>query len=81
MRTAHYFWENAIAPQLRVTHFSLNHCLILRSVFRQFLFGNAFNPIYWEYACLIVNSGSLEDNSEEEVVDIYDQKDKICLKV
>ena len=30
-----------------------------------------FNPIYWDTACLIVNSGSLEDNSEEEIVDIY----------
>lgn len=31
-----------------------------------------FNPIYWNTACLVVNSGSLEDNSEEEVVDIYE---------
>ena len=31
-----------------------------------------YNPIYWDTACLIVNSGSLEDNSEEEIVDIYD---------
>lgn len=31
-----------------------------------------YNPIYWNCACLIVNSGSLEDNSEEEIVDIYD---------
>ena len=31
-----------------------------------------FNPIYWDTACLIVNSGSLEDNSEEEIVDIYE---------
>lgn len=31
-----------------------------------------FNPIYWDTACLIINSGSLEDNSEEEVVDIYE---------
>lgn len=30
-----------------------------------------FNPIYWDTACLIVNSGSLEDNQEEEIVDIY----------
>lgn len=30
-----------------------------------------FNPIYWNTACLIVNSGLLEDNSEEEIVDIY----------
>lgn len=31
-----------------------------------------FNPVYWNTACLIVNSGSLEDNSTEEVVDIYE---------
>jgi DNA polymerase-3 subunit alpha len=31
-----------------------------------------WNPIYWDTACLIVNSGSLEDNSEEEVVDIFE---------
>ena len=30
-----------------------------------------YNPIYWDTACLIVNSGSLEDNTEEELVDIY----------
>lgn len=30
-----------------------------------------YNPIYWNTACLIVNSGSLEDNSEIEIVDIY----------
>jgi DNA polymerase-3 subunit alpha len=30
-----------------------------------------WNPIYWNTACLIVNSGSLEDNTEEELVDIY----------
>lgn len=31
-----------------------------------------FNPIYWDCACLIVNSGALEDNSEQEIVDIYE---------
>jgi len=30
-----------------------------------------YNPIYWNTACLIVNSGSLEDYSEEEEVSIY----------
>lgn len=30
-----------------------------------------WNPVYWNTACLIVNSGSLEDNSTEEIVDIY----------
>ena len=33
-----------------------------------------WNPIYWNTACLIVNSGSLEDNSEEEIVDIYEDE-------
>jgi DNA polymerase-3 subunit alpha len=33
-----------------------------------------WNPIYWDSACLVVNSGSLEDNSEEEIVDIYYQE-------
>ena len=31
-----------------------------------------WNPIYWNTACLMVNSGSLEDHSETEIVDIYE---------
>ena len=69
--TAHYFWENAIAPQLGYA-FSLNHSLPYSFVGIQTIFlATHFNPIYWDTACLIVNSGSLEDNSEEEIVDIY----------
>lgn len=37
-----------------------------------------FNPIYWDTACLIVNSGSLEDNSEEEIVDICLEGDDLA---
>lgn len=33
-----------------------------------------WNPIYWNTACLIVDSGSLEDNSQEELVDIYEEE-------
>ena len=69
---ADYFWENAIAPQLGYA-FSYNHSLPYSFVGIQTIFlAMKFNPIYWDTACLIVNSGSLEDNSEEEVVDIYD---------
>ena len=69
---ADYFWENAIAPQLGYA-FSYNHSLPYSFVGIQTIFlATHFNPIYWDTACLIVNSGSLEDNSEEEVVDIYD---------
>ena len=71
-RVADYFWENAIAPQLGYA-FSLNHSLPYSFVGIQTIFlAMKFNPIYWDTACLIVNSGSLEDNSEEEIVDIYD---------
>ena len=68
---ADYFWENAIAPQLGYA-FSYNHSLPYSFVGIQTIYlATHFNPIYWDTACLIVNSGSLEDNSEEEVVDIY----------
>ena len=71
---ADYFWENAIAPQLGYA-FSYNHSLPYSFVGIQTIFlAMKFNPIYWDTACLIVNSGSLEDNSEEEVVDIYDEE-------
>jgi DNA polymerase-3 subunit alpha len=69
---ADYFWENAIAPQLGYA-FSYNHSLPYSFVGIQTIFlAMHFNPIYWDTACLIVNSGSLEDNSEEEIVDIYE---------
>ena len=71
IKVANYFWENAIAPQLGYA-FSLNHSLPYSFVgIQSIYFVMNFNPIYWNTACLIVNSGSLEDNSEEEIVDIY----------
>jgi DNA polymerase-3 subunit alpha len=71
VQVANYFWENAIAPQLGYA-FSLNHSLPYSFVgIQSIYFVMNFNPIYWNTACLIVNSGSLEDNSEEEIVDIY----------
>ena len=71
-KTANYFWENAIAPQLGYA-FSLNHSLPYSFVGIQTIYlASTFNPIYWNTACLIVNSGALEDNSEEEIVDIFE---------
>ena len=71
VRTANYFWENAVAPQLGYA-FSKNHSLPYSFVGIQTIYLAAnFNPIYWNTACLIVNSGALEDQSEEEIVDIY----------
>ena len=53
--------------------FSRIHALAYSFIGVQTLYiATNWNPIYWNTACLIVNSGSLEDNSEEELVDIYE---------
>ena len=38
-----------------------------------------WNPIYWNTACIIVNSGSLEEETKEEIVSIYAPEDDDCL--
>ena len=69
---ADYIWEVAVRPQLGYA-FSMNHSLPYSFVGIQAIYlATHFNAIYWNTACLIVNSGALEDNSEEEIVDIYD---------
>lgn len=60
---ANYFWENAIAPQLGYA-FSLNHSLPYSFVGMQSIyFVINFNPIYWNTACLIVNSGATDEEA------------------
>lgn len=62
-KIADYFWENAIAPQLGYA-FSLNHSLPYSFVGMQSIyFVVQFNPIYWNTACLIVNSGAIDEES------------------
>ena len=69
---AEYFWENAIAPQLGYA-FSLNHSLPYSFVAIQMIYlAINFNPIYWNCACLIVNSGALENEPEEMSDEDYD---------
>ena len=54
---ANYVWEVAVAPQLGYA-FSLNHSLPYSFVGIQSIYlATTFNPIYWNTACLIVNSG------------------------
>ena len=63
VRSANYFWENAIAPQLGYA-FSLNHSLPYSFVGMQSIyFVINFNPIYWNTACLIVNSGATDEEA------------------
>ena len=66
-----YVWKSIVAPQLGYS-FSDIHALSYSFVGAQTIYlGTYYNPVYWNTACLIVNSGSLEDNSETEVVDIF----------
>ena len=76
--TANYIWETCIAPSLGYA-FSLNHSLPYSFVGVQtILLATQFNPIYWNTACLIVNSGALENNEQVEEVDIHETEDDIA---
>ena len=65
-----YVWNYGIGPQMGYS-FSVIHALAYSFIgFQTAYIATQWNPIYWDAACLVVNSGSLEDNSEEEFVDI-----------
>lgn len=67
-----YVWKYGAGPQMGYS-FSIIHALAYSFIGAQTLYiATNWNPIYWNTACLIINSGSLEDNSEEEIVDIYE---------
>ena len=60
---AKYIWEIAVAPQLGYA-FSYNHSLPYSFVGLQSIFLATFqNPIYWNTACLIVNSGATDEEA------------------
>lgn len=68
---AEYIWMSVVAPGLGYS-FSDIHSMAYSLIGYQTAYvATHWNPIYWNTACLIVNSGSLEDNSTEEIVDIY----------
>ena len=62
--TFDYVWEKIVSPQLGYA-FSLNHSLPYSFVGMQTIFlATNYNPIYWNTACLIVNSGAIDEASE-----------------
>lgn len=62
---ANYVWDTAIAPQLGYA-FSLNHSLAYSYVgIQTIILATTFNPIYWDTACLQVNSGALDIENEK----------------
>ena len=70
-----YVWDCGIGPQMGYS-FSVIHAIAYSFIGYQTLYiGTHWNPIFWDTACLRVNSGSLEEEHEEEIVDIYEPED------
>lgn len=62
-----YVWKYGAGPQMGYS-FSVIHALAYSFIAMQTLYlATHFNPIYWDTACLIVNSGSLDDSSTDYV--------------
>ena len=62
---ATYFWDIVVRPSLGYA-FSVNHSLPYSFVGLQTIeLASKFDPIYWNTACLIVNTGSLSEESNE----------------
>lgn len=61
-----YVWENGVGPQMGYS-FSVIHALAYSFIgFQTAYIATRWNPIYWDTACLVVNSGSLEDEDDNE---------------
>ena len=67
-----YVWKCGIGPQMGYS-FSIIHALAYSFIgYQTATLGMNWNQIYWDTACLVVNSGSLEEEDE----DIEDIKKK-----
>ena len=62
-----YVWECGIGPQMGYS-FSVIHATAYSFIGYQTAYmATKWNPIYWDTACLVVNSGSLEEDSNYEI--------------
>lgn len=58
-----YVWKYGAGPQMGYS-FSIIHALVYSFIgFQTMYLATHWNPIYWNTACLIVNSGSLDEDS------------------
>lgn len=61
-----YIWANGVGPQMGYS-FSIIHALAYSFIgFQTAYIATRWNPIYWDTACLVVNSGSLEPEDDNE---------------
>lgn len=71
---AKYVWDCGVGPQMGYS-FSIIHALAYSFIgFQTAYIATKWSPIYWDTACLVVNSGSLEE-TEGELVSIYEKED------
>lgn len=71
-----YIWECGVGPQMGYS-FSVIHALAYSFIgFQTAYIATKWNPIYWNTACLVANSGSLEE-TKEEIVDIYEKENMV----
>ncbi len=69
-----YIWKCGVGPQMGYS-FSIIHALAYSFIGVQTIYlATNWNPIYWNTACLIINSASLEDDNEDDDED--NTKDK-----
>ena len=70
-----YVWTCGIGPQMGYS-FSIIHALAYSFIGYQTAYlATKWNPIYWDTACLVVNSGSLEEEDSEIEDEDYDYAD------
>ena len=63
-----YVWDCGVGPQMGYS-FSIIHALAYSFIGYQTAYiATNWNPIYWDTACLVVNSGSLEDENQDKEV-------------
>ena len=75
-----YIWTFGIGPQMGYS-FSIIHALAYSFIgFQTMYIATRWNPIYWNTACLIVNSGSLEEDDslyeEDDESNVVEKKEK-----
>ena len=71
-----YIWKHGVGPQMGYS-FSIIHALAYSFIgFQTMYIATRWNPIYWNTACLIVNSGALGNFNEEDEYDDEEQAEK-----
>ena len=74
-----YIWTCGVGPQMGYS-FSIIHALAYSFIgFQTMFIATNWDPIYWNTACLVVNSGSLEEESdfeEDDEGEVVQKKEK-----